>query len=215
MILTISLVSLLLAMFPLVMFRRNLPLFCVRLPPLSPLENSPLPKVSVLIPARDEQAGIERCVAAALASHGAITEVVVLDDHSSDRTAELVQQLAAKDDRVRLVQAATLASGESLPHGWNGKQHACFQLAKLATHERMVFLDADVRLSPDAIAKMVEYQDLNAVDLLSAFPHQETGTWMEQWIIPMMHYILLGFCRCRGCGPALTRPTRRVADNSS
>lgn len=145
----------------------------------------PVPSVSVLIPARDEEQSIAASVLAALASREVKVEVVVLDDHSSDRTASIVQGIAALDARVRYQTSCPL------PAGWNGKQHACFLLADLAGCDRMLFLDADVRLGPDAIAKLAAYQDVTSVALLSAFPHQETGTWLEKWIIPLMHYILL------------------------
>jgi hypothetical protein len=56
-----------------------------------------------------------------------------------------------------------------------------------------VFIDADVRLEPDAMRVLIDYQDETGVGLLSAFPHQTTGTWLESWIIPMMHFILLGY----------------------
>ena len=168
-------------------------------------------KVSVLIPARDEEAGIFASASAALASQGVEVEVIVLDDHSTDDTAAIVQSLSNEmssggDHRLRYERSP------DLPSGWNGKQHACFQLSKLATHSRLLFLDADVRLEPEAIARLVAYQDTHDAKLLSAFPRQETGTWLEKWIIPMMHYVLicyLPFSRMRrstspayasGCG---------------
>lgn len=143
--------------------------------------------VSVLIPARDEAAGIADAISASLAGEGVQVEVVVLDDNSSDGTGEIVRRLAAEDSRVRLI------TGEPLPEGWNGKQFACYQLARAARHERLVFIDADVRLQPDALARLAAYQDAHDAALLSAFPHQVTGTWLEKWLIPMMHFILLGF----------------------
>jgi hypothetical protein len=55
----------------------------------------------------------------------------------------------------------------------------------------LLFIDADVRLAPDAIARLIAYQDASGATLLSAFPRQETGTWLEKWLIPLMHYVLL------------------------
>ncbi len=95
-----------------------------------------------MIPARDEQEGIEACIRSALASEHADMEVVVLDDHSTDRTGEIVRSIAADDARVRYLP------GQTLPSGWNGKQFACFQLAAAASKDRLAFLDADVRLQP-------------------------------------------------------------------
>ena len=86
-----------------------------------------------------------------------------------------------------------LVAGAELPPDWNGKQHACKQLAVAAKYERLVFIDADVRLKPGALAKLVARQDQTDVALLSAFPYQETETILEKCLIPMMHFILLGF----------------------
>lgn len=124
---------------------------------------------------------------AALRSEGVDVEVVVLDDHSSDATADIVLAVHGRDTRVRLVR------GKPLPEGWNGKQYACWQLAATAQHPLLVFLDADVRLAPDALARLAAEKQRTGVDLLSPFPRQETETWMERLLIPMMHFILLGF----------------------
>jgi len=143
--------------------------------------------VSILIPARNEAAGIEAAIGSHLASEGVQLEVVILDDNSDDATADLVTQFAKEDSRVRLL------SGKPLPSGWNGKQHACHQLSEAARYDRFVFVDADVRLRNDALVRLIKHQDKTGVALLSAFPHQETGTWLEKWMIPLMHFILLGF----------------------
>src|SRR5436305_15262111 len=87
-----------------------------------------LPAVSVLIPARNEEPAIGPAVAAALASRGITFEVLVLDDHSDDRTAAIVADFARKDSRVRLLAAPPL------PDGWCGKQHACAVLARHARY---------------------------------------------------------------------------------
>ena len=144
--------------------------------------------VSVLIPARDEQDGIAASVNAALENQGVDLEVLVLDDHSMDRTPEIVQQIAAQDSRVRYLQ------GDKLPSGWNGKQFGCKQLAEAAHYPLLVFIDADVRLKPDALQRLVTCYESLDVGLLSAFPRQETETILEKCIIPLMHFVLLGFC---------------------
>lgn len=175
--------SVLSASFPLVMFLRNLPLFRAGVP----LALRRRPPVSVLIPARNEAAGIEAAIDAALASQGVDVEVVVLDDHSTDATPEILARKSGQDERVRF------QSSRPLPGTWNGKQHACWQLADLATHDIIVFIDADVRLASDGLARLVDYREQNDVALLSAFPNQITETWLEKAIIPIMHYVLLCF----------------------
>lgn len=87
-----------------------------------------LPAISVLIPARNEEGGIEAAVASVLASVGVEFEVVVMDDASTDCTATIVTAMARSDARVRLVHAPPS------PAGWIGKQHACWMLAHEARH---------------------------------------------------------------------------------
>jgi glycosyltransferase involved in cell wall biosynthesis len=141
--------------------------------------------ISVLIPARNEELGIAACVESVLASKHVELEVIVLDDHSTDRTAEIVREIAAKDARARLETAPPL------PEGWCGKQAACFALSKLARHDIICFLDADVRLKPDALARMVLFLESSGAELVSGFPRQETGTFLEKLLIPLIHWLLL------------------------
>lgn len=143
--------------------------------------------VSVLIPARDEERVIASAVGSVLASAGVEFEVVVLDDASTDRTAEIVEALAVKDRRVRLERAP------ALPSGWNGKQHACAVLAPLARYDVLCFLDADVRLAPDALSAMLSFQVESRSELVSGFPRQETVTPLEWLLLPLIHFVLLGY----------------------
>ena len=144
-------------------------------------------RVSVLIPARNEEANIEACLESVLASRGVEIEVVVLDDASTDRTAEIVREIAVRDARVRLVAT------RELPVGWNGKQYACWLLAQEASAAVMLFLDADVRLKPDAVMRCVAELRVKEIDLLSGFPRQITAGWMEKLLLPLIHFVLLGF----------------------
>jgi len=181
----LALAGLVSAAIPALMFLGNRQLF--QPPPDAPLTSRRTEQVSVLIPARDEAAGIGDCVRAALQSQGVQLEVVVLDDHSSDATAEIVREIANGDPRVRLI------AGQPLPADWNGKQFACYQLAQAAKYKRLMFIDADVKLRSDALRRLIAYQNTHDAALLSAFPHQLTMTWLEKWLIPLMHFILLGF----------------------
>jgi len=144
-------------------------------------------RVSVLIPARNEEANIEACLESVLASRGVEIEVLVLDDASTDRTAEIVREIAVRDARVRLVAT------RELPVGWNGKQYACWLLAQEASAAVMLFLDADVRLKPDAVMRCVAELRVKEIDLLSGFPRQITAGWMEKLLLPLIHFVLLGF----------------------
>jgi hypothetical protein len=172
------------ALLPALVFRRNLRLFA---PPPQPAAGGPRPSISVLIPARNEEGAIGAAVEAALASTGVDLEVVVLDDQSEDRTAQVVRGIAARDPRVRLETAPPL------PAGWCGKQHACAILARHARNPLLLFVDADVRLAPSGLARAAAFLDASGADLASGFPRQETVTFLERLLIPLMHFILLGF----------------------
>jgi hypothetical protein len=188
MILILLIVSLLLALIPALLFLSNLREYLP--PPEAGGGDSGAPlagAVSVLIPARNEERSIRQAIEAVLASRGVELEVVVLDDHSEDATAELVGAMAQADSRVRLVRAPPL------PPGWCGKQHACAVLAREARHTWLVFIDADVRLQPDGLSRMLLFQEKSGADLISGIPRQETLTWMECLVIPLIHFVLLGF----------------------
>ena len=145
------------------------------------------PHVSVLVPARDEERAIGDCLASLRDQTGAELEIRILDDGSQDRTAAIVQEAAAQDSRV------TLMTGAPLPPGWKGKNHACQQLGEAATGEWLLFVDADVRLGPGAIASAVAFAEAQQADLLSIYPEQETKTLAEKIVLPTLGFILLGF----------------------
>lgn len=183
----IAALSLILALLPLGQGIVNLTLY--RRPTAEP---PPGTAVSILIPARNEESGIAAAVEAALLSRGVEVEVIVLDDHSTDRTAEIVRALAASDPRVRLEPAPPL------PPGWSGKQHACQVLAGLARYPVLLFQDADVRLSPAAARLTGGALLAGECGLVSGFPREETGTLAEALVIPLIHFLLLGYLPMAG-----------------
>ena len=148
--------------------------------------------VSVLIPARNEERVIAESLSSLLASRGIVIEIVVLDDGSTDRTAAIVREFAARDARVRL------ESAPPLPVGWNGKQHACHALAELARYPVLCFIDADVRLAPQAVATMSAFMARSGSDLVSGFPRQETETVLEWMLLPLIHFVLLSYLPLAG-----------------
>lgn len=154
------------------------------------------PAVSVLIPARNEEKNIAAAVAAVLANTGVDIELVVLDDASTDNTGAILR--AIDDPRLRI------AASPPLPPGWSGKQHACANLAVQATHDLMVFVDADVRLAPDALSRMAGFMLGHDVGMASGFPRQITVTWSEKLLLPLIHMLLLGYL-----------PMRRMARDAS
>src|SRR3954451_23638014 len=142
-------VALFVALFNAVLFFRNLQLYR---PPPEPPRLDVKPLVSVLIPARNEERSIRAAIESVLSSRDVDLELIVLDDHSEDGTVRIVREMA-RDPRLRLEQAP------ELPPGWCGKQFACYTLAGLASRELLVFLDADVRLEPHGLSRMIAFLD--------------------------------------------------------
>jgi glycosyltransferase involved in cell wall biosynthesis len=136
--------------------------------------------VSILIPARDEADNIGDCLAAAEQQGAAVAAILVYDDRSTDATADIVRLHAAGDERIHLLH------GGSLPAGWCGKTHACTQLAAAATTPWLLFLDADARLAPDAVPRLVAEAIGRGATLLSPWPAQTLETFWERAVMPML-----------------------------
>jgi glycosyltransferase involved in cell wall biosynthesis len=141
--------------------------------------------VSVLIPARDEEANIAACLDGVLRQGETVSEVLVYDDHSTDRTAQLVSQYGARDRRVRLVRASPL------PPGWCGKNYACAKLAAQASGEWLLFIDADARLSEGAAGALVEEAIGREITFLSAWPGLVMSGFAERALMPMLNFVVL------------------------
>ena len=180
--LVLLIVSLACAVLPAALFCINLRLYVE-----PPVVGTKLPAVSILIPARNEAAVIDAAVTNALLSRGVDIEVVVMDDGSTDGTDAIVLALAEADPRVRLERAP------ALPAGWNGKQHACWALAQTARTPILCFVDADVTLGPEVVARMAHFLEADKNGLVSGFPQQVTGTFLEWMLLPLIHFVLLGF----------------------
>ncbi len=191
-------IALALATFPATMGVVNL--FLVRPPEGRPGDGA---LVSVLIPARNEEANIAACLDAVLASRGVAIEVVVMDDGSTDRTAAIVQGYAARDGRVRLEQAPPL------PSGWTGKVHACQRLADAARGTHLLFIDADVRLAPDAAASMTGHAARTGAGMVTGVPRQIIRSLGEAATVPMINFLLM--CYLPGGGRAFTKRSGMAA----
>jgi chlorobactene glucosyltransferase len=142
------------------------------------------PRVSVLLPARNEALRIRPCLESLLLQNYPALEIIVLDDESQDATAEIVRALGfSSDSNRRLIQ------GTPLPPGWTGKSWACHQLAEVAGGEYLLFIDADTIHQPDAISAAVAAAEQFRSDLLTLWPHQITVTFAEKLIIPLMFVV--------------------------
>jgi chlorobactene glucosyltransferase len=142
-------------------------------------------RVSILVPARNEERSIGECVSSLLGQDYPDFELLVLDDSSTDRTGEIVKALVAGHLRHRLI------SGTPLPEGWTGKNWACHQLSQAATGEWLLFTDADTVHSRPALSAAIAKAAEERADLLSAWPRLRTIGLGEKLIIPVLHIIAL------------------------
>lgn len=142
------------------------------------------PKVSILIPARDEDATIGKLLANIQLQNYPDFEVIVCNDHSSDNTEEILNWFAGEDERIQWFL------GEKLHDDWLGKNFACHQLAMRANGKYLIFLDADVELSADAVSKAVAFFQEKQLSLLSVFPQQKMEIFAERLTVPVMNWIL-------------------------
>jgi chlorobactene glucosyltransferase len=138
------------------------------------------PRVSVLIPARDEEDNLRRLLPALRTSPYPDLEILVLDDGSTDGTPAVIREHASADPRV------TAMEGREPPAGWNGKNWACHQLSKRASGEVLLFCDADVYPAPEAVARTVAAMVDGGVDALTALPRHERGGWFEEAVVPLV-----------------------------
>ena len=145
------------------------------------------PRVSVIVPARDEAVNIEVCVRSILASEYQPFELVVVDDRSTDGTAEIVERVAREPGsagRVRLVR------GLELPDGWFGKQWAMVQGYRAARGELLLFTDADTRHHAELMSRAVQALRAEHVALVSVLSRQEMVTFWERLVQPHVFFAL-------------------------
>lgn len=152
--------------------------------PVAEGQQEPWPLVSVLIPARNEEANIGRCLESLMVQDYPDYEILVLDDESTDSTAEIVREIQARCSRVRLLR------GRTLPPGWLGKHWACHQLAQEARGDLLLFTDADTWHRPSMLRSAVISQRVEQADLISAFPKEHVITWSERLVLPVMAWAL-------------------------
>jgi chlorobactene glucosyltransferase len=145
-------------------------------------------RVSVIIPARNEEVNIARVVRS-LASQQGIREILVVNDQSTDRTGEILTALEVELPLLRTLRV------ESLPEGWLGKTHAVAQAARWATGDWLLFTDADTEHQAGSMAEILQRAEDEHADLLSLSPGQETPTWWEKSVIPLVYVKLASLFR--------------------
>ncbi|MFD1992578.1 glycosyltransferase [Paenibacillus nicotianae] len=144
------------------------------------------PLLSIMIPARNEEINIRECLLSVLncRTDSIEIEVLVINDHSEDRTVAEIEKVMQQDQRVRLFHS------NPLPEGWMGKSYACHQLVQHAQGDWWLFIDADVRLEVEGLEAAMVTAQSQGKGLISGFPRMETGTWLERIVVPMMSFVI-------------------------
>ena len=145
-----------------------------------------LPKISILIPARNEEKNIGTALKTILQETYSHFEVLVLDDHSEDKTSEIVKSYAEQDPRIKLLK------GLPLPEGWAGKPFACHQLSEAAQSDYFFFTDADVTFRPGILEYSLGQAIQSEADLVSGFPCLWSPSFWGRLIVPNVYFLFLG-----------------------
>jgi len=145
------------------------------------------PFVSVLVPARNEEKNIHRCVQSLLEQDYASFEVLVLDDQSSDGTLAILRELASSQPHLQVLEGRPGTESQS------GKNWACSQLARQARGDLLYFTDADTVHRPESLRLLVTAAIGEGADLLTGFPRQQTQTWGERLLVPFFSWASLCF----------------------
>lgn len=143
------------------------------------------PRVSVIVPARNEAGNIGACLAALMSSSYTNREIIVVDDRSTDGTGDIVRALEARsEDSIRLVK------GEEVPEGWCGKPWACWQGYQAASGGVLLFTDADTRHQAELLGRTLSALEEEEADLLTVLPEQTLVTFWERSVMPHMLFML-------------------------
>jgi hypothetical protein len=140
-----------------------------------------VPQVSIIVPARNEEASLADCLASLVGQTGISFEIIVVNDASTDRTAEIAHSFAdIPANNLRVIDAP------ELPAGWTGKNNAVVTGAKNATGSWLLFTDADTVHLPGSLAKAVAEAGERGAALLSYSPAQEVRSFWEKCLMPVI-----------------------------
>jgi len=144
----------------------------------------PKESLSILIPARNEQNNIEKCIKSINFEKKFIREVLVLNDFSTDSTEKILEKLSANHEKLKVIK------GKERPKGWTGKSFACFQLSKHAKSNLILFIDADTELKKNGPDKLVNFIVNNKYSMVSAWPKIEMNSIIEKILMPLLNFIV-------------------------
>jgi glycosyltransferase involved in cell wall biosynthesis len=146
----------------------------------------PPPRVTAVIPARDEEEALPACLASVRAQTYPNLEILVVDDRSTDATARIAQEAAEADPRVRVLTIA-----DDLPPGWTGKTHALHQAVPQTDGHWLWFLDADTRHHPECLSIVMEYARTRDAALASLLPEMRCESFWEKVVTPLAGIVLM------------------------
>jgi len=138
------------------------------------------PRVSIVVPARNEVKHLGSCLASLRSLDYPSLEIVVVDDRSTDGTGELAEGVIREDGRVKLVR------GQETPEGWTGKNFAIHQGTLEAQGEYLLIVDADTALAADTLKRAVHYAEQESVDLLTLYPRVVCASFWERALLPWL-----------------------------
>ena len=144
------------------------------------------PKVSILVPARNEVDIIAKSLHSLIAQNYPNLDIWILDDQSTDGTGELARSFSRLNDRVKVI------SGVPVPPGWIGKHWACHQLSQAADGDLLLFTDADTWFNPSTVSKAVDSMLSSDSDLVSFVPSRETSSILQKLTLPFVDWFALG-----------------------
>jgi len=148
------------------------------------------PSLSVVVPARDEQANIKTCLTSLLDQDYPDLEVIVVNDRSTDDTGQIARDIAARDSRLRVVEIDTL------PDGWCGKNHAMQRGIEQAGGEWILMHDADCRqVCPGTLRLAMQYAVDTQADMVSLLPEHQYESFWERYLLPVLTGVLMVWFR--------------------
>lgn len=144
------------------------------------------PSVSILIPVRNEEENIAKCIESCLKQNYENYEIIICDDQSEDNTKKKISNYL-KNPTIKLIE------GKKLEEGWIGKSWACHQLSQKAKGDLLLFIDADVTIEPETLNSSISLMEKKEVDLLSFFPLQIMNSIGEWLTIPIFEWMVFTF----------------------
>ena len=187
MIQTLTVLQLILIIAVILYMTANI-IYLVRLQPVvQPISNPP--RISVCVPARNEERGVEACLQSLLNQDYSNFEVIAIDDHSTDSTPDIMQALAQEYSHLKVLE------GINLPEDWLGKPFALHQAFKVSQGEYLLFTDADLVFKSTALNTAVHVMRERKLDVLTLMPKAEFGSFWEQAVQPVIFGFIASLTR--------------------